>query len=72
MKVENVVVTALFVFISGCSPSPKTADDCLNDHIKMIDAINTFGSEESRQRQMEQEMKDWRACGDKALENSMK
>jgi hypothetical protein len=32
----------------------------------MIDSINTLESEASRQRQIEQDKKDWRACGDKA------
>ena len=75
MKLEISVAMLLAALIVGCSDSsgkPKTADDCFRGHIARIDAIRTFGPEEGRQRQIDHAVKDWQACGEMALQQSMK
>ena len=75
MKFETYVAILSAVLIVGCSESsgrPKTADDCLRVHMARMDAIRTFGSEEGRQRQSAEAVRDWQACGEMALQESMK
>lgn len=56
---------------NGSDAKVKTSDDCYRDHLSKIDAIKTFGSESGRQRQMAEAVKEWQACGEKALQNRM-